>query len=1076
MENLTVYKASAGSGKTFTLAVEYIKLLVADPFAFRKTLAVTFTNKATEEMKMRILSQLYGIAHQLPSSQPYLKKIKEETTLADAQIRENAALALRLLIHNYSYFRVETIDAFFQTVLRNLAKELDLTANLRLELNDNQVEEEAVDMLIEELNKTSRLLHWILEYIQDNMDDDKSWNVIAQIKKFGMNIFKDYYKDHRKQLATVFQEKDFFKNYTARLRTIRKTAEETMKKRGEEFFEIIEAHGVCVDDFKSKKNGVCGYFRKLIEGEFVDSEKVYNTTAAKATESVDAWLTKANAVAGNPVYDLVETQLMPLLQTTENERKQQALLYATADLTLQHLNQLRLLEGIENKVQAINREVNRFMLSDTQALLQAMIDHQDSPFIFEKIGTQLENIMIDEFQDTSTVQWKNFKVLLLETMSRKGMNMIVGDVKQSIYRWRAGDWRLLNNIEEQFNPQMVTEKSLKTNYRSQRNIIAFNNTFFQKATQQLYAQLQELDEKQAQQVERAYQDVVQEIPAHKEALGMVEVTLFPKSEDYEVQTLASVVDKVDALLQMGVQEKDIAILVRKNDTIQTIGDYFLQHRPDIHLVSNEAFHLSASQAVNIIIQALSVLDNPDDILAKASLTKSYQVYIQGATFEAFNAMLQESALDELLPQAFITQKEQILGLPISEMVEMIYRIFELQTIKGQDAYICAFYDKLNEYTQDNIADIHNFLQLWENSLYKVSIQSSNNEGIKLVTIHKSKGLEYAHVLLPFCDWDLERNDSIVWCEPQQPPFSDLPVVPISYSKTKMLHSFYAKDYIQEYVQNSVDNLNLLYVAFTRAEQGLYVFSKKGDKINSRSKLIETCLDEVAKALGTAQITGVDDAQEVTYFKFGDKLPAAKTEEKQKVDNIFLTPAENIPVTIAHNDAQVSFRQSNSSEAFLQKGQETDPDKQKGYIQLGSILHAIFSKIRTQEDVPNALRTLEETGVLYDNIITKEKLLSLLHQRLADPRIAPWFTNRWTILNECTILRYNPDTQRTEERRPDRVMMDEQKIVVVDFKFGTPHAEHQQQVRDYIQLLSEMHPQPIEGYLWYIFSNQIIPVK
>ena len=193
MENLTVYKASAGSGKTFTLAVEYIKLLVADPFAFRKTLAVTFTNKATEEMKMRILSQLYGIAHQLPSSQPYLKKIKEETTLADAQIRENAALALRLLIHNYSYFRVETIDAFFQTVLRNLAKELDLTANLRLELNDNQVEEEAVDMLIEELNKTSRLLHWILEYIQDNMDDDKSWNVIAQIKKFGMNNFKDYY-------------------------------------------------------------------------------------------------------------------------------------------------------------------------------------------------------------------------------------------------------------------------------------------------------------------------------------------------------------------------------------------------------------------------------------------------------------------------------------------------------------------------------------------------------------------------------------------------------------------------------------------------------------------------------------------------------------------------------------------------------------------------------------------------------------------------------------------------------------------------------------------------------------------
>ena len=263
MKNLTVYRASAGSGKTFTLALEYIKLLVENPQSFRQTLAVTFTNKATEEMKMRILSDLYGISKGLKNSDALLEKIKESSVFSEKQIRDRAWLSLQLLIHNYNYFRVETIDAFFQTVLRNLAKELDLSANLKIELNDAQVEQQAVDELIESLDETSLMLYWILEYIHENIEDDKSWNVISQIKNFGLNIFKDYYKKNQKELSQILEQKDFFKNYSQKLRNIRNKAKAQLTELADNFFDTLEANGFAVDDFSRKSSGPCGYFIKL---------------------------------------------------------------------------------------------------------------------------------------------------------------------------------------------------------------------------------------------------------------------------------------------------------------------------------------------------------------------------------------------------------------------------------------------------------------------------------------------------------------------------------------------------------------------------------------------------------------------------------------------------------------------------------------------------------------------------------------------------------------------------------------------------------------------------------------------
>ena len=704
---LTVYKASAGSGKTFTLATEYIRLIVENPLSYRNILAVTFTNKATEEMKMRILSQLYGIWKRLPDSSSYIQKIQELTELPPELISERAGIGLANLLHNYNYFRVETIDTFFQSVLRNMARELDLTTNLRIGLNDYQVEEIAVDQLIADLSTTDVMLQWILKYIMENISDDKSWNIISQIKRFGRTIFRDEYKEVSRDLETKMNEEGFFDNYTARLRELRKSALERMKEIGESFFDTLEAEGLTTDDLIQKNRGISSFFNKLRDGNFDSS--IENTTVANHLEAPEKWCTKTNPKK-KLIYSLAEGTLGDILRYAVEERPRQYKIYKSADLTLRHLNQLRLLGNIEAKVHQLNQTANRFLLSDTQQLLHSLIDGNDSPFIFEKIGTQLEHVMIDEFQDTSTIQWQNFRVLLDEAMSHEGgSNLIVGDVKQSIYRWRSGDWRLLNDIEKQFNSQQIKMLTLQTNYRSQRNIITFNNHFFQKAVELEYLAQKELNEIEAEQLKRAYADVEQRVQEGKESLGEVVITLLP-SEDYENATLQLTADTIEQLLQKGAAQKDIAILVRVNSVIPTIARYFMEQMPEVAIISDEAFRLDASSAVNVLILALRLLSHPDDMLSKAALVKIYHSDVLKEHTTDDRLLLNIGELDNLLPEAFSKHTTELYTIPLYELTERLHAIFELEKLDEQSAYVFAFYDYLSKYVSDNTADIDSFLR------------------------------------------------------------------------------------------------------------------------------------------------------------------------------------------------------------------------------------------------------------------------------------------------------------------------------------------------------------------------------
>ncbi|MBE6257929.1 MAG: DNA helicase UvrD [Prevotella sp.] len=1076
---LTVYKASAGSGKTFTLATEYIRLLVENPTSYRNILAVTFTNKATEEMKMRILSQLYGIWKQLPESADYMKVIQEKTGFGEELISERAGIALQNLLHNYNYFRVETIDTFFQSVLRNLARELELTTNLRIGLNDHQIEDIAVDQLIADLNTTDIVLQWIIRYIMESISDDRSWNVISKIKKFGCTIFQDRYKEVSDELSKKMQEPGFFERYTTQLRELREAALEHMKQIGESFFDELEAEQLTIDDLSGKSRGIASFFNKLRRGEFDAS--IENATVANHLESYEKWCTKTHPKR-DYIYTLAQGSLGNILRYAVDERPRQWKLYKSADLTLRHLNQLRLLGSIEQKVRQLNADANRFLLSDTQQLLHALIGESDSPFIFEKIGTQLEHVMIDEFQDTSTVQWQNFCVLLAEAMSHENTsNLIVGDVKQSIYRWRSGDWRLLNDIEQQFNSQQIETRALDTNYRSQRNIIQFNNVFFRQAANLEYMAQKELNAAEAAQLEKAYADVEQKIPAGKDPLGLVSIRLLP-ADDYQTATLKQIAETIATLRAQGIPQKEIAILVRVNQYIPTIARYFMEQMPEVTIVSDEAFRLDASNAVCLLVQALRLLTHPDDQLTKAAIVKNWHHDVLGEPAEDNRLLLSTVDLDSGLPEAFRNHREELTAMPLYDLVERLYDIFSLERLSEQSAYVCTFFDQLAAYVSENTADIFAFLNEWDETICKKTIQSDETEGVRILSIHKSKGLEYPYVIIPFCDWQLEKqNDNILWCKPAEEPFSDLPIAPVDYSQRQMMGTIYEHDYLQEHLQNTVDNLNLLYVAFTRACKGLYVLGRRNAK-NLRSTLIEQCLPLVAKELSDAVIEGMEDDKATLSFTYGTPAsPRSDTSRitphaSPKTKNPFLKPAEPLPVAFSYHESKVSFRQSNRSQAFIE-GDDEEKAQRHRYIQAGSVLHEIFSTIRTVNDIPDALRRLQFEGVLYDEEMTAGHITMMLKKRLENPRVADWFSPRWTLFNECTIL--SVENGEVKERRPDRVMTDGQEWIVVDFKFGSPKPEYHDQVREYMDLIQKMESvssDKIHGYLWYVYSNKIEEVK
>ena len=1021
-------------------------------------------------MKERILTQLYGIWKGAPSSEAYLERIKNYKLkikgeggggLTDKEIRQRAGIAL------------------------------ELSPNLNIELNNSEVLSDAVDSLIEKLTPTSPVLAWLLDYIDERIRDDKRWNVSNEVKSFGRNIFDESYIERGEKLRQCLRTPNTLKLYRDVLRDMETEALEQMKSFYDQFEGELEGHALTPEDLKGGARGIGSYFRKLHDGRLSDKD-VLNATLQNSLADAKNWATKTSS-RKDDIICLAKTSLIPLLQEAERMRPQRNRTLNSCRLSLQHLNKLQLLNHIDEEVRTLNREHNRFLLSDTNALLHKLVREGDSSFVFEKIGANIRNVMIDEFQDTSRMQWDNFRLLLLEGLSQGADSLIVGDVKQSIYRWRNGDWGILNSLgnkELNLNSFPVRVETLKTNRRSETNIIRFNNQVFTAAIDYLNAlHLNELKE-DCLPLKRAYADVVQESPKSTE-YGYVKATFLEPDDEhnYTEQTLLALGEEVQRLLEEGVTLNDITILVRKNKNIPPIADYFDK---ELHLsvVSDEAFRLDASLAICMLMDALRCLSNPENKIAEAALMENYKLQMTNDEQSGF-------IIATPLPETFTSRRETLRLMPLYELLEELFSIFGMSRIEKQDAYLFSFFDAVTEYLQSNSSELASFIRYWDETLCSKTIPSGEMDGIRILSIHKSKGLEFHTVLIPFCDWKLENetNNQLVWCAPPEEPYNAISLVPVNYSTT-MAESIYRQDYLHERLQLWVDNLNLLYVAFTRAGKNLILWSRKEQK-GTISELLANTLPHIAKdgagswdeeasiyengkicpspvpvSQHDADNPANDEAKPLYYEQkplYCERKP--EVYEQQPVNRLSQKPVK-LPVHMESMLHDIEFRQSNRSADFIAGVDEAESSQR--FINRGRLLHTLFSAIETEKDIDNAISQLVFEGVI-GRSETEEEIRNLTQRAFSLPQVKDWYSGTWQLFNECDIIWQENGELRT--RRPDRVMMRGEEIVVVDFKFGKPNKKYNKQVQGYMQLLVRMGyvAENIRGYLWYVEENNIEPV-
>ena len=1077
---LLVYKASAGSGKTFTLAVQYIRQLIEDPYSYRRILAVTFTNKATTEMKERILSQLYGIATSLKSSDGYLKEIMKTSDKSVDEIRKAADTALKNIIHDYSRFRIETIDSFFQSVMRNLARELELGANMTIELNNTDVLSDAVDSMIEKLDRMSPTLYWLLEYIEERIADDKKWNVSSEIKSFGRNIFDEAYIEKGVALREKLKDSKFIPQYRKKLQEKRESVLETMKGFNEHFLEILNANELTPTDLKNGARGIGSYFNKIASGKL--SNDVRNATVEKCLEGAENWTTKTSPYKST-IISLANQVLIQVLNDAEKTRMASNKVLNSCDMSLRYLNNLQLLMRIDSEVREQNLNHNRFLLSDTNALLHSIIREGDASFVYEKIGTTIDTVMIDEFQDTSRMQWENFHLLLEESLAQKEGSMIVGDIKQSIYRWRNGDWKILAGLDKDRSFRL-NSKTLDTNWRSEANIIAFNNDIFTSACRVLNERYKADEGEDCTQLLDAYSDVCQKTSKNTKE-GYIKLSFLKNSEEhpYTDTTMELLAEEVDALVKKGVRVNDIAILVRKNKSIPAIADYFDKNTP-YRVVSDEAFRLDASLAVCMLIDGLRYISEPTDRIACARLAVAYQKEILKKDVD-YNTVLLNS-VEDYLPAEFRLMLPEMSLMPLYELLEKLFVIFRMDMIEEQDAYLCAFYDAVTEYMQNNSSELTSFLTYWNETLYAKTIPSGEISGIRILSIHKSKGLEYHTVLQPFCDWKMENEtfNHMLWCkineaDADKEPFCELDLTPVNYSSA-MAESYFSDSYREERLQLWVDNLNLLYVAFTRACKNLIVWCKDEQK-DTVSKLLRESIDCMKEIKMTCNMTELDEEDEENkeendepiVYEYGEICISGEKKKSDSTNRLVAIP-NAVNVKIESLETEIDFKQSNRSADFIRGDEDEEENLHSQYIRQGQLLHTLFASIDTKEDLTAAIERLLFEGVI-ESAEKAQEIYEIAEKALNLDEVKDWYSGEWTLYNECSII-YNDEQGKMQTRRPDRVMMKGKEVIVVDFKFGKKKPEYSTQVREYMSeymsLLSEMGYTDIKGYIWYVYSGEL----
>ena len=1154
MSQLKVYKASAGSGKTFRLAIEYMKLALTNESNYRHILAVTFTNKATAEMKSRIIGELYHLAKGKHSV--YMDVLTKELNWHPMQVERQAQLVLKRILHDYSRFSISTIDSFFQRVIKAFNRELGINAAYNVELDEKSILEEAADRMIQSVEDDPKLLEWLDAFASDKIREGKGWNLKKDILRLGNEIYNETFKSLNDGLYEKLNDRLFLKDYRGKLSKIIVLYENRIKSLGQEGLNILAMEGLSTDDFKGKGSGPAASFQKMKDFKFEPSN-----TVLRAANDASGWVT---ATVKEPMKSqllaVAETKLMPKLQEAVRLIETEKRKYITAKLIVNQLYTLGILVDLRKSVKELCREKGIVLISDSGHLLKDVIADSETPFVYEKTGSVYSHFMIDEFQDTSGLQWNNFRPLISNSLSEGNLGMVVGDVKQAIYRWRSGDWRLLaGKLGESFPVFGLQNEVLSSNWRSHGKVIRFNNTIFRLVPELLQQHIEgELSEAEIAEnpvgitIPEVYADSVQEVSNKDVAdLGYVRVRFLESkkelADENEKLILAELVESVKSLQDKGVKAIEMAILVRQKKEARLIADLFLEQKSlpenqlyNFDILSGESLYINNSEVISLIISILTGFLNPDDQVVKAQLNYLYyrkisprlketedrrpesedrspsakadgKEYLNSDEGQEYPLPLalangqesgdgsQETEVrnpkenpepgtrnpepedwdfelqtpnSELTISQYIASKnfqELVAGKPILEIIYSICEKFNLFSLADELAYLQAFVDQISVFERNHASELTSFLNWWDENGDRFTIPISDSiDAINVLTIHKSKGLEFTHVFVPFFDWSVHPHSSpemapLLWCQPDVEPFNEMELVPVRF-KLDVGKSIFYREYFAEKFNTYIDNLNLMYVVFTRAKAGLYIWASFSSKLTTVGDLLKLAVEKQS-SLGSCGLQADESVQFDTLYnpekllvEIGEYSALKETKkEEPRMKDVRLSAFE-------FADFRKFLNIRKRGEDFF-----THDNKKQSGINKGKLIHEILSLIATTGDLQKAVKRIETEGKIGSD--ESEKMIVELTGLLADPEVKSWFDGTYRVVNERNIL-----TGANGVKRPDRIMIGEDGVVVVDYKSGDVESDnYKYQLRTYMRELKNCGFQNVSGYIWYTKTNKRVAV-
>lgn len=791
---LAVVRASAGSGKTFALAADYCATVVADPSAYRRILAVTFTNKATAEMKRRILGELHGLASDRIDT-PFGHEIRRQTRLSDPAIASGARAALHAILTDYGAFSVTTIDAFFQRIVRSFFRELGLDFSYAVEVDSRGALALAIDLLIESSTEDPLVAQLIERVVGERLDAGKKWNVDQALNELGGELLKEAYR------APEYSPQELIERY----RTLKQEYDQTnaaLRTECVAVVDIVRGAGLSSIDFKYGKTGFMPYVFRTASGRGAVDD--YGKRLFAAVEEPETILPKGEA---EPVVRSILPQLtaalarfVTLSDQTQTERR-------TFEVIAERFTRYVLLERLKEQFDGVMAASGKLAISRTTGFIDRIASETSVPFVFEKLGSRYDKIFIDEFQDTSEGQWRGFRPLVDEVIGSGGKVMLIGDVKQAIYRWRGGDWTILGGgINEQFD-SVDNSRQLTTSYRSDRAVVEFNNALWEGLLPVVQGEVYDLlDGERGALFDRlltaapaSYHRAAQEVAPTKGEGGYVETWHYEAPDD----SIDPMIERIDGALKRGYAPGDVAVLVRTHAEGVRVADRLTER--GIAVVSDELLLVARSSAVRLVI-AVWQLALTRDPVALVAVNRALGRGLLDPTGEAERAWL-----------------DTLTTTPPVEALEATIQRYGLQD--RDPAYMQALYEELYRFSTEESADLGAFVAHWTASAAeRLSLPSltARRDAVQLLTIHKAKGLEFDVVCVPWADWSVRpKSGSTQWVSTPVPPYDELNPFPVSYNDA-LGASVYRHNYLEQGVYTAIDNLNLLYVALTRAAKELYI--------------------------------------------------------------------------------------------------------------------------------------------------------------------------------------------------------------------------------------------------------------